>query len=169
MLLCIYILGDFGSDYKTRLFKLCLLPLMMHFEILDILFFVSGYQNPTNTFDIKNYVEFLTCNTHASRTFKIRHLQSSNSSKHHSYFSRLPRLWNSSAPINPSFPIVGIRTKLRTTLKLTLKATLTLIIHVLCTLDAPVAMSLIILCSIQTREADRSYWVSLRTVITTIT
>ena len=69
-----YILGDFSSDYETRLFKLRLLSVMMHLEISDILFFVTSYQNPTNSFDIKNYVEFLRSHTHASRTFKLRHL-----------------------------------------------------------------------------------------------
>ena len=115
-----YILGDFNSDYKTRLLKLRLLPLMMEFEISDVLFFVRSYQYPTNSFDITDYVEFLSSNTRASRIFKLRHLRSSNSSKYHSYFSRLPRLWNSLPPIDPSSPIAGIKTQLRNILKLTL-------------------------------------------------
>ena len=111
---------------------------MMHLEILDILFFVSSYQNPTNSFDIKNHVEFLKSNTRASRTFTLRHLHSSNTSKHHSYFSRLPTLWNSLPPIDPSSLITGFKTKLRNIFKTHLVNNFNPIIHVLCTLDAPV-------------------------------
>ena len=34
-----YILNDFSSDYKTRLLKLNLLPLMYIYELTDIIFY----------------------------------------------------------------------------------------------------------------------------------
>ena len=50
-----YILQDFSSDYKTRLTKLNLLPLMYIFEISDIIFFVNSLKHPTPSFNINHY------------------------------------------------------------------------------------------------------------------
>ena len=41
-----YILNDFTSDYKDRLISLELLPLMMFYELLDIMFFVKSLKAP---------------------------------------------------------------------------------------------------------------------------
>ena len=44
-----YILNDFTSDYKDRLISLELLPLMMFYELLDIMFFVKSLKTPRMT------------------------------------------------------------------------------------------------------------------------
>ena len=41
-----FILHDFSSNYKTRLLSLDLLPLMMMFELNDVLFFINCLKNP---------------------------------------------------------------------------------------------------------------------------
>ena len=61
-----YILNDFTSDYKDRLIFLELLPLMMFYELLDIMFFIKSLKNPNDCFDISNYLQFTTCNTRYS-------------------------------------------------------------------------------------------------------
>ena len=53
-----YILGDYTSDYKTRLIKLNLLPLMYIYELLDILVFIKSCKSPINSFNIFQYVTF---------------------------------------------------------------------------------------------------------------
>jgi len=53
-----YILNDFTSDCKTRLINLSLLPLIYILDLYNILFFVKSIKNPSNSFNIKNYVDF---------------------------------------------------------------------------------------------------------------
>ena len=54
-----YIFNDFASIlFKTRLINLNLLPLMYQLDLYDILFFVKSFQNPTASFNIRNYVDF---------------------------------------------------------------------------------------------------------------
>ena len=47
-----FILDDYRTDYKSRLTSLNMLPLMMQFELNDIIFFVSSLKNPTDSFNI---------------------------------------------------------------------------------------------------------------------
>ena len=72
-----YILNDFTSDYKDRLISLELLPLMMYYELLDIMFFVKSLKTPNDCFDISNYLQFTTCNTQSSN-IRLVHTRSSN-------------------------------------------------------------------------------------------
>ena len=59
-----YILNDYCSCYKTRLISLHLLPLMVQFEINDILLFITCIKNPTASFDnISRFVSFSSCTT----------------------------------------------------------------------------------------------------------
>ena len=44
------------SDYKDRLISLELLPLMMFYKLLDIMFFVKSLKTPNDCFDISNYL-----------------------------------------------------------------------------------------------------------------
>ena len=46
------VLNDYASDYKTRLLKLKLLPLMYFFELQDITFVVKSLKFPTNNFNV---------------------------------------------------------------------------------------------------------------------
>ena len=84
-----YILNDFTSDYKDRLISLELLPLMMFYELLDILFFVKSLKTPNDCFNISYYLQFTTHNTRSSN-IRLVHTRSSNNSSRHFYFNHLP-------------------------------------------------------------------------------
>jgi len=68
-----FILHDYASSYKSRLFTLHLLPLMMQLEINDILFFITSIKNPTKRFNILHYVTFSTASTRWSSKCKLVH------------------------------------------------------------------------------------------------
>ena len=55
-----YILNNYIFDYKTRLLKLELLPLMYTFELSDIMFFIKSIKNPTSSFNIHHFISFST-------------------------------------------------------------------------------------------------------------
>jgi len=86
-----FILSDYSSDYRPRLIQLSMLPLMYIYEIADILFFI---RNPTDKFNILNYVNFTTVSTRSSGT-KLYHKTAHTNAVMNSYFFCLPRLWNS--------------------------------------------------------------------------
>ena len=90
-----YILRDYTSNYKTRLISLHLLPLMMQFELNDVMFFVSCFKYPTRAFDICEYITFSNYSTRSSSGLKLKHSVSRTNPVRHFYFNRLPRLWNS--------------------------------------------------------------------------
>ena len=46
-----FILNDFTSDYKSRLIKLNLLPLMMFYELCDIIFYIKSVKSPNTNFN----------------------------------------------------------------------------------------------------------------------
>ena len=80
-----YVLNDYVSDYKTRLLKLKLLPLMYFFELQDIMFVVKSLKFPTNNFNIRDYISFGTTNTKLSSGHKLLHIhQTSNMNRHFS-------------------------------------------------------------------------------------
>ena len=66
-----YILNDFISDYKTRLIKLQLLPLMHTFQLSDIMFFIKSIKSLTDSFNISHFVSFST--SARSRGLKLLH------------------------------------------------------------------------------------------------
>ena len=72
-----YILNDFTSDYRDRQVSFQLLPLMMIYELLDIMYFVKSLKIPNDCFNISNYLKFTT---HSTRSSNIRlvHTRSSN-------------------------------------------------------------------------------------------
>ena len=84
-----YILNDYISDYKSRLVKLNLLPLMYFYEILDIIFLIKSLKTPTDNFNI-DFVKF-------SPRGNNRLLQTSQcrtSTTRFFYFNRIVKLWN---------------------------------------------------------------------------
>ena len=95
-----YILNDFESDYRSRLVKLDLLPLMYVFELKDVMFCVKNLKSPTRGFKLDDYLTFRRSGTRSSTAMKMSHKLSSNNSTRHFYLNRLPRLWNSLPPIN---------------------------------------------------------------------
>ena len=88
-----FILNDFPSNYKSRLIHLEILPLVMFFELNDVLFFVKSVKFPSPTFNILDYVSFCNSKTWSSSS-KLKHTFSSITSSAHFYFNLLPRLWN---------------------------------------------------------------------------
>ena len=109
----IIILNDYTSDYKSRLIHLQLLPLIMQFEINDIMFLVTSLQNPSTSFNILQYVTFSTSSTRASVNCKLVHYAARTNKTRHFYFHRIPRLWNSLPSINLDQSVHSIRLKLR--------------------------------------------------------
>jgi len=103
-----YILRDYDSNYKTRLLKLDLLPLMYTLDFYDILFFIKALKQPSVHFNIHHYVSFSTINTRSSSTNKLTHTRSNNNYTRNFYFNRLPRLWNKlpSIDLNLSLPTI---------------------------------------------------------------
>ena len=53
-----FILNDYSIDYKSRLIKLNLLPLMHIYELTDILFFIKSIKTSNNSFDITEFISF---------------------------------------------------------------------------------------------------------------
>ena len=78
-----YILNDYISDYKTRLFKLELLPLVYTFELSDIMFFIISIKNPTSSFNIHHFISFST--SARSGGFKLHHNPSTTNKQRHFY------------------------------------------------------------------------------------
>ena len=55
-----FVVNNSSMDYRERLIHLHLLPLMMEFEISDILFLVKSMKYPSNHFDIYSFIQ--VCN-----------------------------------------------------------------------------------------------------------
>ena len=68
---------------------------MMQFELIDGLLFVNGLNNPTNAFNIYEYVTFSSHTTRCTSNSALKLPLPKQIRKSHSYFNRLPRLWNS--------------------------------------------------------------------------
>ena len=107
-----YILCDYTSDYKSRLMRLNLLPLMYIYDLYDIMFFINSVKSPSDKFNILDYVEF-TFGTTRSAGLKLKHKSAPTNSVMNSYFYRIPRLWNSIPVINLSYPLTTIKLKLK--------------------------------------------------------
>ena len=82
-------------DYRDRLLNLNILPLMMQYEISDIMFLVKCIKNPSNYFNISEFVLFSSSNTRSSAHLKLKHSIPKNNTLRQFYFNRIPRLWNS--------------------------------------------------------------------------
>ena len=61
-----FIMNDTSSDYRNRQIHLNLLPLMMEFEIADIIFLIRTIKFPSDHFNINNFVEFSYHKTRAA-------------------------------------------------------------------------------------------------------
>lgn len=105
-----FILGHNGS-YKDRLTTLKILPLMMWFELHDVMFLVKCIKFPPDNFLLSDYVTFASSihNTRSSSHFKLSHTYSKFSISRHFYFNRIPRLWNALPPIDITKSITTIQ------------------------------------------------------------
>ena len=107
-----YILNDYVSDYKTRLIKLNLLPLMYIYDQCDILFFIKSIQNPSDHFNIQTFIKFCHHSTRSSSSNKLEHVFTSSNQQRNFYFNRLPRTFNSLPVIDLTQPFVTIKFQL---------------------------------------------------------
>ena len=108
-----YVLNDYTNDYKSRLMNLNILPLMYTYEIANILFLIKSIRNPTNSFNINNYITFYTGSSRLAKAHKLQHSYSANNISRHSYFNRISRLWNALPVINLNLSIDIIKKRLR--------------------------------------------------------
>ena len=107
-----FILNYSKVDYKSRLIQLKLLPLMMVYELNDIVFFIKSLKNPSTAFNIYKYVSFSSLSTRSSSTGKLTHSFSLTNKSRHFYFNRIPRLWNRLPEVDLSLSMDTIKHKL---------------------------------------------------------
>ena len=103
-----FILNDYSSDYKSRLLSLKLLPLMMLFELNDIIFFVKLLNCIASSFNI-----FCERSTRSSTHHKLKQSVSCTKKTNHFYFNRLPCLWNSLPTVDLNQPLSTIISELK--------------------------------------------------------
>ena len=100
-------------DYRNRLIHLNLLPLMMEFEIVDIMFLVKSVKFPSGHFNIHEFVQFCSYSTRAGHSFKLKHPLCRSNYERNFYFNRIPRLWNSLPFLDITLSPSVIKSKLR--------------------------------------------------------
>ena len=104
-------------NVQSYLISLNLLPLMYRLELNDIMFFLSSLKNPSSHFNILDYFSF--CNhyisTHSSVKSKLQHSLPSSSLLHHSFFHRLPHLWNSLSEVDLNQSLSSIKKNVNST------------------------------------------------------
>ena len=88
-----FILNDYDSDYKSRLITLNVLPLMMRYELADILFFIKSLKNPTANFNITDFVIFSCSSTRSSTHNKLQHVRQFNNRDRHFFIIFIITLW----------------------------------------------------------------------------
>ena len=108
-----FIVNNPNMDYRARLIHLNMLPLMMQYEIADIMFLIKSMNNTSDRFNIKNFISFCISVTRSSSYLKLRHTVSKRNIQSHFYFNRIPRLWNSLPLLDISLSTTTIRAKLR--------------------------------------------------------
>jgi len=108
-----YLLNDYTSSYKTCLIKLKFLSLMYLFELQDLLFAIKSIKSPTTQFNIHNYVNFSSANTRSGASNKLIISCHQNNISRHSYFHRLPTLWNVMPIFNLDLPSHLLKSKLK--------------------------------------------------------
>ena len=79
-----YILNDYHTDYKTHLIRLNVLPITYTLDIANIMFLIKSLKNPTDNFNILDYVSFSNNQTRSSNcklkyTFTINYQPASQS------------------------------------------------------------------------------------------
>ena len=87
-----FILNDFSSSYQLCLQSLHFLPLMMYFELCDIMYFVRCLKNPceAGASSVLSHIQFCSGSTHSSTNLKLRHSLSKSTTVGYLYFNQLP-------------------------------------------------------------------------------
>ena len=104
-----FILNDCNTNYRDRLIKLCILPLMYWLELNDIMYLVKSLKNLSDNMPIHNIISFSKSPTHPNN---LLHNYCRTSLAHHFYFSHIARLWNKLPPIDLTSSISCIKLKL---------------------------------------------------------
>ena len=86
---------------------------MYRLDVYDILFFVKSFQNPTASFNIRNFVDFCRLSTRSSASNKLQHVFSSTNKQSNFYFNRLPRIHNSLPVLDLNQPFARIKSYLK--------------------------------------------------------
>ena len=85
--------------------------MMYIFELQDMLFTIKSIKSPINQFNINYYIKFShTTSTRSGASNKLIPPRHINNISHHSYFHRLPYLWNSM----PTFDLNMLFCRLKT-------------------------------------------------------
>jgi len=100
-------------DYRQRLIKLNLSPLMYQYNISDILFLIKSLKSLSTSFKIINFIAFFSGSTRLGKANKMKHTLSMNSASRNSFFNRIPRLWNAPSIINLDLSIDTIKIQLK--------------------------------------------------------
>ena len=107
-----FILGDWQNDYKSRLLKLEILPLMMLYELNDIMFFITNMRSPSESYDILQHVAFSSSNTRSCSS-KLIHRRPVTNFHRHFYYQRLVKLWNALPTIDLTLSTNNLRRKVK--------------------------------------------------------
>lgn len=107
-----FLTSDYTSNYKARLIKLQMLPLMYWFELQDIMFLVKTIKNPPDNFNLSDYITFNTSSTRAASSHHLNSKFCRLSITRHFYFNRIVRLWNSLPQLDLSLSVLSIKKKL---------------------------------------------------------
>ena len=87
-----FICNDHLLDYRNRSLHLNLFPLMIEFEITDIMLLVKSIKFPSDHFPIYKFVEFCSHLTRTGHSFKLKHSLCRNNIELSYYFNCIPRL-----------------------------------------------------------------------------
>ena len=114
-----YITADYTQaiNYKDRLIKLDMLPLMYWLELQDILFLVKCLQHPSDNFNIFNFITFSTSTTRFGTSNKLKFNYRRTTITRHFFFNRIVKLWNSLPAIDISLPFITIKKLLYNTFR----------------------------------------------------
>jgi len=87
---------------------------MYLFKLQDILFAIKSIKKQ---FNIHDYINFSSANTRSEASNKLiipNHLNNLSTVSRHSYFHRLPTLWNAMPILNFDLPFYLLKSKLKT-------------------------------------------------------
>ena len=109
-----FILNNSELDYKSRLVHLNIFPLMLWYELADIMLLVKCIKNPDSRLEISKYITFSTTNTRSASFLKLSHHHHSRTNlSRHFYFNRVCRLWNALPPIDLNLSSNTIKAKIK--------------------------------------------------------
>ena len=108
-----YILNDYHTDYKTHLIHLILLRITYTLDMVDIMLFIKSIKNPTNNFNILDYVSFSNDLTRSSNC-KLNHTFMSSNQSRNFYCNRISSIRTPYHAVNDlSTPVLTTKHKIK--------------------------------------------------------